>query len=39
MQRQHPHPGVQQPIDQQPVGALDRDHLNLKALKRRHTAR
>jgi hypothetical protein len=34
MQRQHPHPRVQQPVDQQPVGAFDRDHLNVKAPQR-----
>jgi hypothetical protein len=35
VQRQHPHPGVQQPVDEQPVGALDRHHLHVKAHQRR----
>ena len=31
MQRQDPQPGVQQPLDQQPVGPLDRDQRHLVA--------
>ena len=34
MQRQNPQPRVQQPLDQQPVGPLDRDQLNLEAHQR-----
>ena len=34
MQRQHPHPGLEQPLDQHPVAALDRDDLNVKAKQR-----
>jgi hypothetical protein len=34
MEGKHPHPGVQQRVDQQPVGAFDRDQLNLETLKR-----
>jgi hypothetical protein len=30
MQRQHPQPRIQQPLDQQPVRALDRDQLHLE---------
>jgi len=35
MQRQDAHPGLQQPLDQHPVGPLDRDHLNPKTCQRR----
>ncbi len=38
MQRQHPHPSLQQPIDQQPVRALNRDQVDLKARQRRAQA-
>ncbi len=31
MQRQHPHPGLEQPLDQHSVTALDRDDINLEA--------
>jgi hypothetical protein len=31
MQRQHPQPGVQQPLDQQPVRPLHRDQRHLQA--------
>ena len=34
MHRQHPQPRVQQPLDQQPVGPLDRDQLNLQPQQR-----
>jgi len=34
MQGQHGDPGVQQSVDQQPVGAFDRDQLNLETLQR-----
>ena len=34
VQRQQSQPRVQQPLDQQPVGALDRDQPNLEAHKR-----
>jgi len=30
-QRQHPHPRFEQPVDQQPIGPLDRDHLDREA--------
>ena len=33
VQRQHLEPGVEQPLDQHPVRALDRDQLNLEAHK------
>jgi hypothetical protein len=31
MQRQEPQPGVQQPLDQQTVGPLDRDQPHVQA--------
>ena len=38
MQRQHPQPRVQQPLDQQPVGPLDRDQPHPQPHQLRHTA-
>ena len=38
MQRQHPHPGLEQPLDQHPVAALDRDDLDLKQTSASHNA-
>ena len=34
MQRKHPHTRLQQPVDQQPLRPLDRDDLDVEALKR-----
>ena len=34
MQRQHEQPGLEQPLNQHPIAALDRDDLHVKAAKR-----
>ena len=39
MQRQHPQPRVQQPLDQQPVRTLDRDQLDPQSHSGRHSDR
>jgi hypothetical protein len=34
VQRQHPQPRIQQPLDQHPIGPLDRDELHARPLQR-----